>query len=253
MAGAAIDTKQFDGLDEFATVRQLEYLAALRDKGSYYAAAKECGVALNVVRTSMKLLLAKAAKNNVSAHQDVAVVPDGFGIKGTSTLVKDGKVALQWVKTTVDQDRQEQLLREFAQSLADGVKGLAPITPPPSHAHDDLLCVVPMGDPHFGMYAWAADAGADFDLNIAERLTCAAIDRLVASGPAAGTALLLNLGDHFHADNQRNQTNSGHQLDVDGRWAKVQKVGLLLNAHYTRKRDQREQREFEARMKALTP
>jgi hypothetical protein len=88
-----------------------------------------------------------------------------------------------------------------------------------------------MGDPHFGMYAWAADAGADFDLNIAERLTCAAIDRLVASGPAAGTALLLNLGDMFHADNQRNQTNSGHQLDVDGRWAKVQKVGLMAMIH----------------------
>jgi hypothetical protein len=235
MAGAAIDLKQFDGLDEFCTVRQLEYLSALRDKGSYYGAAKECGVALNVVRQSMKLLLAKAAKQSVAAHQDVAVVPDGFGIKGTSTLVKDGKVALQWVKTDRDHERQEQLLREFAQNLAEGVKGLAPVTPPPSHAHDDLLCVVPMGDPHFGMYAWAADAGADFDLNIAEQLTCAAIDRLVASGPAAGTALLLNLGDMFHADNQRNQTNSGHQLDVDGRWAKVQKVGLLAMIHCIRR------------------
>jgi hypothetical protein len=30
----------------------------------------------------------------------------------------------------------------------------------------------------------------------------------------------------FHADNQKNITASGHQLDVDGRWAKVQQVGL---------------------------
>lgn len=34
-----------------------------------------------------------------------------------------------------------------------------------------------------------------------------------------------------------------------GAWIAV--AGLLLNAHYTRKRDQREQREFEARMKEM--
>ena len=97
------------------------------------------------------------------------------------------------------------------------------------------MCVYPMGDPHFGLYAWAKDAGDDFDLTIAENLTCGAIDRLVASAPEAETAILLNLGDMFHADNQKNVTNSGHQLDVDGRWAKVQQIGLKAMLHCIRR------------------
>jgi hypothetical protein len=90
----------------------------------------------------------------------------------------------------------------------------------------DLLCVYPQGDPHIGLLAWAEESGEPFDLKIAEELMCGAIDRLVASAPAAETALLLNLGDQWHADNQKNVTQSGHQLDVDGRWAKIQQVGL---------------------------
>jgi hypothetical protein len=154
-------------------------------------------------------------------------VPDGFTVRGVSTFYDaDGKARGQWVKSQVDHERQAEILREFAESLSEGVKGLAPITSPPSYSNADLLCVYPMGDPHFGMYAWWQDAGDDFDLTIAESLTCGAIDRLVACAPPAETALLLNLGDMFHADNQRNVTQTGHQLDVDGRWAKVQQVGL---------------------------
>jgi hypothetical protein len=88
-----------------------------------------------------------------------------------------------------------------------------------------------MGDPHFGMYAWWQDAGNDFDLEIAERLTCGAVDRLIQSSPNADVGLLLNLGDMFHADNQSNSSQSGHQLDVDGRWAKVQQIGLRATIH----------------------
>lgn len=214
----------------YATPRQIEILEAIEQHGSGGKAAKALGVAKSYVNRSIQGLKARAAKQSASQHQDVNAIPDGFAIVGTSTLTKTAD-GLQWVKTAADKDRQEQLLRDFAVMLAEGVKGLAPVVQAPPAASDDLLCVVPMGDPHFGMYAWAQDAGADFDLSIAEQLTCAAIDRLVASGPAASTAILLNLGDMFHADNQRNQTQSGHQLDVDGRWAKVQKVGLMAMIH----------------------
>jgi len=85
------------------------------------------------------------------------------------------------------------------------------------------------------MYAWWQDAGADFDLKLAEKLTCDAVDRLVASAPEGSTGLLLNLGDMFHADNQKNVTQSGHQLDVDGRWPLVQQVGLRAMIHCIRR------------------
>jgi hypothetical protein len=154
-------------------------------------------------------------------------VPYPFKARGVSTLYdKDGKVRAQWVKSQLDEKKWLEALEEFAESLTTGIKPLDPIALPAGIFDQDLLCVYPMGDPHFGMYAWWQEAGEDFDLRIAERITCAAIDRLVAAAPAAHTALMLNLGDMFHADNQNNTSQSGHQLDVDGRWAKVQQVGL---------------------------
>jgi hypothetical protein len=223
-------------LIEFATVRQIEYINAIEQHGSMRKAAKVLGVTKSAVQESMDRLRKRAARQGYSPEHDlVHPVAPGQMLRGASTLYKDGVPVMQWVKTSADQERMEQIMREFALSLAQDVKGLAPITKPPKHANDDLMCVYPMGDPHFGLHAWWQDAGEDFDLGIAERLTTGAVDRLVASAPPAHTALLLNLGDQYHADNQKNLTNSGHQLDVDGRWAKVQQVGLRATIYCIRR------------------
>ncbi len=90
----------------------------------------------------------------------------------------------------------------------------------------------PFGDPHFGQYSWAQEAGEDFDLRIAERLTLGAVDNLVARAPQAGTAIILPLGDALHANDQRNVTpGHGHQLDVDSRYSRVL---LVIIAAYRR-------------------
>jgi hypothetical protein len=155
------------------------------------------------------------------------VVPEPFIVRGISTYYNaEGKASGQWVKSRIQDDKLEQVIKDFVLTLAEGVSGLAPSIEKPKLCRSDVMTVIPMGDPHFGLYAWHEDAGDDFDLDIAEKLTCGAIDRLIASSPDSETALLLNLGDMFHADNQKNVTNSGHQLDVDGRWAKVQQIGL---------------------------
>ena len=215
-------------LTEFATVRQLEYIDAINANKSTRKAAAMLKVNERSVTQSMAALKKYAATKGYSPEHDMTrTAPVGFGVKGTSTLYnKDGQISSQWVKTQRDEAQQERALKDFAKHLAESVIGLAPIVPAPKSSDADTLCVYPMGDPHFGMYAWWQDAGEDFDLDIAENLTCGAIDRLISSAPASHMAILLNLGDMFHSDNQRNVTNSGHQLDVDGRWAKVQKVGL---------------------------
>lgn len=171
---------------------------------------------------------ARAAMQGFAPDHDMTVtVPSPFVVSGTTSLYKDGALKLQWVKTKLDASRVESVLREFVEHLVQGARGLSPDIAPPEYSDDDLLAVYPMGDPHFGMYAWAAETGDDFDLEHAERLTCAAIDRLVASAPASTTALLAELGDFFHADNESNQTTrSGNTLDVDTRWARVMQVGL---------------------------
>lgn len=217
-----------DGLDEFATVRELEYLEAIRSTRSMRKASEKMGVCKSTITNAITALKKRAASKGFSpAHHMTRTVPDGFKVSGVSTYFNaEGVPSGQWVKSTVDQERQLEMLKEFANGLAEGIKGLAPITPKPLHVHKDLMSVIPIGDPHFGLKVWAQEGGANFDLDIAERLTCGAIDRLIASAPPAHTAVLLNCGDHFHADSQSNTTTAGTAVDVDGRWAKIQQVGL---------------------------
>ena len=221
---------------QWATPTQAAYLNAINEHGSGRAAAKALGVNKNAVNGSILRLKTQAALKGYSPEHDlVHPTAPGQRLKGTSTLYKDGKPVVQWVKTTADNDQAEQIMRDFALGLAEEFTGLAPITTAPKEVEDDLLCMYPMGDPHYGLHSWWQEAGEDFDLKIAEELTNGAVDRLISAAPDAGTALLLNLGDMFHADNQRNVTNSGHQLDVDGRWAKVQQVGLRSTIHCIRR------------------
>lgn len=221
-------------LTEWATVRDLEYIEAINKHGSGGKAAKALGVAKSAVNTAIERLKKRAALKGYSPEHDlVHPVAPGQKLRGASSLYRRGEAEplLTWVKSSADAEAMEQIMRDFALSLAEDVKGLAPITPPPTHSDADLMCVYPCGDPHFGLHAWWQDAGEDFDLGIAERLTTGAVDRLVATAPAAHTAVLLNLGDMYHADNQKNTSASGHQLDVDGRWPKVQQVGLRATIH----------------------
>jgi hypothetical protein len=84
-----------------------------------------------------------------------------------------------------------------------------------------------MGDPHIGMYAWCKEAGENFDVNIARRDLHGAMSYLASNTPATDTALILNLGDFFHADNKSNTTTSGTPVDVDGRFSQVLELGML--------------------------
>jgi len=193
----------------------------------------------------MKSLIDKAARQGWSPEHDMTrTVPDGFRIKGTSTLydMETGEGRLQWVKTTVDHDRQLELLRAAVDAMSGEVRPLPPVPAPVIYDHR-LLTVIPLGDPHFGMKAWAAEVGEGFDLETAEQLTFAAVDRLCARTPSSDTALLLNLGDYFHADNGTNRTpRSGANLDVDGRFRQIAETGVralircierLLQKHQT--------------------
>lgn len=227
-----------DKLFQFCTVRQMELLQAVNTHKGMRPAARALGVNFSTVEQAVASVKAKAALQGYSPeHQQTRVVPPGQALRGVSALFRRGEVepVVEWVKTKVDDQARLKVLEDFARWLVLDVKPIPAAPGPTGLIEADLLSVYPMGDPHFGMYAWWQDAGDNFDLDIAERLTTGAIDRLVAAGPASGTALLLNLGDMFHADNQNNTSKSGHQLDVDGRWKKVQQVGLRAMVHAVRR------------------
>jgi hypothetical protein len=210
-------------LASYATVRQLEYLEAVEKHSSNAKAAKALGVGRRSLDKSILSLKAKAAQHGYSpAHDMTRTVPDGFKVKGVSSLYVDGKLSSQWVKSTADDARRQAMLEEAIAVLSQEVKGLAPIVTGPKHAQDDLLCAIPVGDPHFGLYVWAQECGADFDTDIARKLSIAAADRLIASVPHCSVGLLLLLGDITHANDQTNATpGHKHQLDVDSRFVRV--------------------------------
>ena len=216
-------------LEQYATERQKEILQAIKSEGSERKAAIKLGVNKGTINSARKAVKDKAAKHGWSPEHDmVHPTPDGFKLKGTSTLydMQTGEAKIQWVKSTIDAERQSELLKEAIAVMCSEVPRHVPIKSPENTAKD-LLNVIPMGDPHHGLYAWALESGDDFDNDIARRLTLGAVDRLLQSAPNSHTCIILPLGDVFHSNDQSNVTpGHKHQLDVDTRFVKVLGIGI---------------------------
>lgn len=205
-------------------------IAELMDEGlSATAIAEKLGRDPGNTRKAARTVRSRAAKKGHAPEHDMNhTVPDGFAVKGTSTLYKDGKPALQWVKTNQDQERQLELMQEAIQALAEDLPRL-PKSKPSKTYNSEIMAVYPLGDPHIGVMTWGEETGQDWDLKIAEEKFCAVFDRLVKTAPSCAEAVIVNLGDYFHTDNMENvTTRSGHSLDVDGRFAKMVRVGIKI-------------------------
>lgn len=213
----------------YATETQRKVVEAIEATGSNRAAAEHLGVCVSNVTGPLKRLREQAARYGIDPEADaVHQVPRGQQLRGVSTLYKaDGSVALQWVKSREDQAKQAEIIREHAEALAEDLPKFKPVRIAAGQVHDELMTVIPMGDPHFGMYAWAEETGADFDLGIAQRDLCASVDYLVRQVPRCGRCVIVNLGDFFHADNMAGITTaSGNILDMDTRLPKMYRVGV---------------------------
>jgi len=157
-------------------------------------------------------------------------LPQGFNIKGTSTLYdEDGNIKIQWVKTDREATDKLQMLQEAVNEIVFEVDGKAKPVIEPEFTTSDYMTVYNIGDAHIGMLAHHSESGDDFDLHIAEQDLVMAMKDLVNASPASDTAVIIDVGDFFHADNQNNETSaSKNKLDVDGRWFKVLKCGLMI-------------------------
>ena len=219
-------------LFEVATSRQLEHLEAIQEADTFGAAAAKVGVSPLTIYQSYRSILRKAAKVGHGLNQD-AVLP-GFAIQErTVSLDESGTITKQWVRTKAGAVEQYESIREAFQDYFAPLRNQAKARLyTPSEVEPDLLAVYPMGDPHIGMYAWLEECEQDFDLEIAEDNLCRAVDVLIAKTEPAMDALLINVGDYYHSDNYQNKTaRSGHNLDVDGRWPKVLRVGANIQRY----------------------
>lgn len=217
---------QFKELRTWATVRQLEYIEAVEKHGSQRAAAKALGCGATTLRQSLESLAKRAARMGYSPSHDMTkTVPDGYIVKGVSTYYdKEGKPAGQWVKSTLDAERQAELARQMVESF---VQEIAPIQvqPWPLDWQSDVIPWIQIGDGHLGLLAHASEVGESFDLKIAEAELCGAIGILIDELPNCDRLVINDLGDMTHYENFSATTEaSGHALDFDSRFPKMIKV-----------------------------
>lgn len=182
--------------------------------------ARKYGISDRVIR----IRKAKLAKKGVGHGRDVShLVPDGYKIKGTSSLVDEfGNTKLQWVKTDTDAERQVELMKAVIEGMKSEITPVVPVKAVRTKRDDKLLNLYTVSDFHLGMLAWADESGDDWDMKIAEDLFSRWFDAAFQKAPDAGTGVINLLGDFAHFDSLDAVTpESCHVLDADTRYQKL--------------------------------
>ena len=220
-------------LQEFAeTDRQKEVLAARIQHGSNKQAAKVLGVNSSTVDRTINLIESRAASYAVAPHRDVnRQTMAGFEAKRVSTAYKeDGTVALQWVIQEPEKRHIREKMEAMVEGFRDDLSGLKEAVKQPKTVDSDYLACYIIGDHHFGMLADAATKldNDNWDVSIATKVLADAVNRLAVRVGNCETAILLNVGDFFHADSSKNETTAGTRVDVDTRIGKTFKLAGQL-------------------------
>ena len=193
-------------------------------------AAKEVDIDIRGASRAIKQAKLRAAALGYSPEHDwTHRVPDGHKIKGVSTYYnEDGNVAAQWVKSQTDEQRQFEILCERLDSAIEGLPRFKP-TKSPTVVDDSLLSLLTITDFHLGMYAWEAETGEDWNLQLARDVFLNSISDMINSCPKAGTGMLCQLGDFLHWDGMLSVTpSSGHILDADTRYGKLVEMAMSV-------------------------
>lgn len=217
------------------TLRQREILETYLGDGdcNLIKTAKALNTTPNAVNKALGRLRRHAESKGYSPpHDMMQSAPETHRNKGYSQyyrVTKEGDHILTnyWVKTERDGDAWQAYLEEMQKAIIAELPQFDPITPASAgELSKDLMAVYPMGDPHLGMLSWAEEAEADFNLDICVRNLCRAVDYLANLAPPCEEALLINLGDFFHADSGASRSKSGNILDTSDVHSRVIHLGI---------------------------
>lgn len=165
-------------------------------------------------------------RNGIAPEHGLTIpMPAGYLMGKVTVQAAGGNIERTWTRMSPDQLAQQEAMQAFLEAMAEPLKGLAKPIRAPKTVDSDMLSAYLIGDGHFGLYAWAKEAGEDFDTSIASKDLRAAIDRLVDRAPASRVGYLVDVGDFLHADSRAAATpQSGNMLDVDGRFPRVVRI-----------------------------
>jgi len=149
---------------------------------------------------------------------------------GANAIGADTPASVVWTKTHRDGTVTHSVMHstkpalpdpdEYAEAIRAAIKTVPPpILSAPKQPPMDIMATFTVADLHMGLLTDQEEVGEDWDTKKAQKVFQETFGRLVSITPDAGTALLAQLGDLTHNDDQRNVTpQSGHQLDVDSRF-----------------------------------
>ncbi|WWD11049.1 DNA repair exonuclease [Escherichia phage Phagiculus] len=151
------------------------------------------------------------------------LVPDGYMVKGTSTMIDaEGNEKIRWVKTSVDNERLEQLMEQAREAFCSELPKEEPVEVKGKVFDENTLAMYPVFDLHIGAMAHKHECGENYDTATAEKVMNDFFDYAVNEAPNSKNAVLVLGGDLIHYDSLEAKTPaSGHILDSDSRYAKI--------------------------------
>lgn len=226
-----------ESLIQFATVRQIEVLDALREHGTQEKAAVALGITTRNVAYALARLRKSAGHHGISLkHGWVHGTPQTHTAEGVSTYYeKTESSPAQWVKAKMKQEAYNEAVREAIAGFMEDITPLA-VSAGPVDVQTDIIPWIQIGDGHLGMLAHLNETTQNFDLKIAERELCTAIDMLIDEMPMCERIVINDLGDMTHYSNMKGETAmSGNKLDYDGRFPKMIRVYSSTMRHIVEK------------------
>ena len=205
------------------TPRQQQIYDAVQRLGSKNAAAKELGIDTKTVRYAHARAEAwlNADEGIVSALESTGLSTE-TGKHGWRRV--QNKETGSWDSVFWKADASQDAVTPWADLLREALGAVPdPLpAPTPDDVSHDLLPRYLIADVHFGMKAWADEAGEEYNIEIASRRLAEASAMLINAAPYTDRCLLINLGDTLHQNDGSAQTPTAkHILDVDGRFAQA--------------------------------
>lgn len=203
-----------------------EALAAIQAAdGNITAAARALGCSW----TAVQRRLARAHERGLDGIARPQPLPPGRRI-GKVTEHWDrrtGELVQSWTRTESEAIDPAALADIWREAL-DGLKAL-PEAPAPARTGGGLLTVYPVVDHHHGLYSYVPETGASYDVERSAEVLRRAQAALLERTPSSAEALLVVMGDFFHANDSRGVTPAhNHRLDVDTRPDKVALTGAEM-------------------------
>lgn len=208
------------------------YLSTTMEVGSMTGAAKKLSVAFGTVHQAIDRVKVRAAKMGYSPDHDmIHATTSPFLVKGTSTLYdQEGKPKIQWVKTDLDREKVDQILKQFISAAGEDIPREKRNKSKPKDENPNLLNLFVISDYHFGALAYGeATRGDDWDVKIAEDLLVRWFEEAISRAPKAAGAVCCFLGDDLHFDSLEPVTPaSRHLLDADTRFEKIVRLWIRV-------------------------